>query len=384
MIYGNEEARTPGLRGQKPETVMLNVLPDFVPAAETPLILAETDQPFVAGVIQTPIGAVPVVTAGLRRADFWGGCKARWGVGRMDYAVDPGLYALGRPDANSPVFVTANYKMSFDRLRRSLSGRDGWILVLETAGINVWCAAGKGSFGTAELVRRIFLSGLDRVVQHRRLILPQLSAPGVSAHRVHQYSGFRVVYGPIRAGDLPAFLDAGSRATPEMRRATFGWAERAVLIPIELVEALGGAALILPLFAVVGGVFGEGPFLQSALRAGLTAAGALLTALFAGSVLTPLFLPLLPGRAFSLKGAIAGSLFALLFLVMADIPSRLSAAAWFMMMTALSAFLAMNFTGASTYTSLSGVRKEMRWALPLEIAGGALGFLLWLASFFIQ
>jgi acetyl-CoA decarbonylase/synthase complex subunit gamma len=40
----------------------------------------------------------------------------------------------------------------------------------------------------------------------------------------------------------------------------------------------------------------------------------------------------------------------------------------------------MNFTGASTYTSLSGVRKEMRWAVPVEIAMGGVGLMLWLGS----
>ena len=73
----------------------------------------------------------------------------------MDYRVEPGLYAVGSPTADSPVLVSANYKMSFDRLRSALPGVDAWILVLDTKGINVWCAAGKGTFGTDELVRRI-------------------------------------------------------------------------------------------------------------------------------------------------------------------------------------------------------------------------------------
>ena len=79
--------------------------------------------------------------------------KVRWGIGRMNYRVDPGLYSLGNPDALSPVLVSANYKMSFDRLRESLPGRNAWILVLDTDGVNVWCAAGKGTFGTEELTR---------------------------------------------------------------------------------------------------------------------------------------------------------------------------------------------------------------------------------------
>ena len=69
----------------------------------------------------------------------------------MRYRVDPGLYSLGNPDSSSPVFVSANYRLSFNALRGSLKNSNCWILVLDTKGINVWCAAGKGTFGTEEL-----------------------------------------------------------------------------------------------------------------------------------------------------------------------------------------------------------------------------------------
>jgi hypothetical protein len=39
----------------------------------------------------------------------------------------------------------------------------------DTKGINVWCAAWKGTFGTEELIRRIETSGLAAVVSHRTL-----------------------------------------------------------------------------------------------------------------------------------------------------------------------------------------------------------------------
>jgi len=76
-----------------------------------------------------------------------------------------------------PVLVTANFKMSFDRLRNALPGRDAWILVLDTKGVNVWCAAGKGTFGTSELVARITACGLNQIVSHREVVLPQLQGP---------------------------------------------------------------------------------------------------------------------------------------------------------------------------------------------------------------
>ena len=130
------------------------------------------EQSFVTGSIQTNVGPVPQISSALTWTDRWGSYKARWSIHRMNYKVDPGLYALGRPDDKAPVVVTANYKMTFDRLREALPGRDFWILVLDTKGINVWCAAGKGTFGTEELIDRIASSGLARVVSHRELILP--------------------------------------------------------------------------------------------------------------------------------------------------------------------------------------------------------------------
>ena len=92
----------------------------------------------------------------------------------MGHRVEPGLYSLGNPMPESPVFVTANYTFSFDALRSSLKGIDGYILVLDTQGVNVWCAAGKGTFGTDELVFRITATRLHEVVKHRVVILPQL------------------------------------------------------------------------------------------------------------------------------------------------------------------------------------------------------------------
>ena len=123
------------------------------------------------------INKVPVIATELTLSDRLGAWKARWGIGRMNYIVPAGLYAIGSPTVDSPVIVTANYKMSYDIVRSSLAGRSLWLLVLETFGINVWCAAGKGTFGTEELVRRIEASGLSKLVNHRKIFLPVLGAP---------------------------------------------------------------------------------------------------------------------------------------------------------------------------------------------------------------
>ncbi|MCK9195857.1 MAG: acetyl-CoA synthase subunit gamma [Syntrophales bacterium] len=355
--------------------------------SEVPLRPPRLEQTFVTGSVAGPSGKIPQVLSVLKRLDHWGSIKARWGVGRMHYAVDPGLYALGSPQECSPVLVTANYKMSFDCLREALPGRDAWILVLETEGINVWCAAGKGTFGTEELIRRITASGLKDMVKHRDLILPQLGAPGVAAHLVRKQSGFKVHYGPILARDVAAYLDANLRATAEMRRKAFPLRERAVLIPIEIVATLKPAMIIIPILLLISGFGGEEGFLRNIAHDGIFSLLAFLCAILSGAVLTPLLLPYLPGRAFTSKGIAVGLPLAMVLLYAwgPDLRSWrniLFGGAWLLLIPALSAYLAMNFTGASTYTSLSGVKREMRWALPLEIGAGLSGFATLLASRF--
>ena len=306
----------------------------------------------------------------------------------MHYTIEPGLYALGKPGEGSPVLVTANYKMSFDKLREALPGRDVWILVLDTRGINVWCASGKGTFGTSELVGRIKSSGINQIVSHQELILPQLSGPGVAAHHVKRLSGFKVVYGPIRARDLPTFLDDGLKARPEMRLKTFTTWERLVLIPMELISALKVGLIVMPILFLLALLGKSGEGWTSALSHGFFSVLAILTVILAGAVLAPLLLPWLPGRAFSVKGLSLGvltiaALMAFRWNVWSTWTGLLEILAWLFLIPAASAYLAMNFTGASTYTSLSGVRKEMRWALPLEIGAGIVGIVLWLGSQFI-
>ena len=92
---------------------------------------------FVDSFIDTPIGPVPRVKTSLERSDAAGTISARLGMRRDQYKIAPGLYAVGEPGPDSPVLVTANYKLTFDTLRRALISFDGWILVIDTRGINV-------------------------------------------------------------------------------------------------------------------------------------------------------------------------------------------------------------------------------------------------------
>jgi hypothetical protein len=329
---------------------------------------------WITGWLPTMAGVFPVIATRLTSEDVVGGWRVRWGMGRMGYRINPGLYAVGKPDISSPVIVTANYKLTFDSLRKHLGNINAWILVLDTKGVNVWCAAGKGTFGTEELIRRIKSVNLSSLMKNGTLILPQLGAPGVAAHIVTAQTGFKVIYGPIRAADLPKFLANGLKTDPAMRNVTFTLKERLAVVPVELVQSWK-AALASFVYLIIIGIISGDVLSWSTIPQFLLFLGAILI----GCALVPAFLPFIPGRSFAFKGWLVGIIATLVFVWLSTQNWSMNAA-HLLILPAISAYLALNFTGCSTYTSLSGVKKEMKIALPLLIFSVISGIALQLYS----
>ena len=320
-------------------------------------------------------GPSTYTTSSITLQNRWDHFLARMGYNRNGHQVAPGLYMLGNPGRNSPVVVTANYTLSFDALRSALEGIDCYILVLNTEGINVWCAAGKGTFGTDELVHKIETTNLCTVVNHRVLVLPQLGAPGVSAHKVKKRSTFTVEYGPVRASDLPAYLT--HKATPQMRQVQFTFWDRFTLIPVELTH------VFLPLLTAAVILFYAG---------GVLASAAVVTAILAGVVVFPLLLPWIPTHDFSTKGFILGGLVALPFAVLTFYNNQ-NAVWWqlfgkvathLLVLPPVTAFVALNFTGSTTFTSRSGVRREIFTYIPVMAVLFAAGIIIMISLPLIQ
>jgi protein-tyrosine-phosphatase len=313
-------------------------------------------EPGPGGAVREREMLIRPTTSRITLGNRWDHFLARWGFKRSRHRVEPGLYALGNPTPDSPVLVTANYTLSFDSLRSALAGFEAYILVLDTQGINVWCAAGKGTFGTDELVHRIETTGLHKIVNHCVIILPQLGAPGVAAHEVKKRAGFTVEYGPVRAADLGEYLKT-RKATSEMRRVDFLLGNRLVLIPVELVHVLLPMVIAgIALFFLGGGVMSLG----------------VVSAVLAGVVLFPILLPWLPTPNFSTKGLVLGGAVSLPFVLSAILAHSDWmwwehwgwALAGMVGLSPVTAFLALNFTGSTPFTSRSGVRSEIFAYIP--------------------
>lgn len=339
---------------------------------------------YVDRFIETDAGPVPIIKQQLGKEDIFSTIYVRCGIKRHIYTVSPGLYGIGNPDKHSEVLVTANFKLTFDHLREALDGVNAWILVLDTKGVNVWCAAGKGTFSTRELVKRIKDNVLEKIVAHKRVIVPQLGATGVSARDVKKQSGFRVIYGPIRATDIPVFLKNGRKADKPMRQVTFTLYERFILTPVEIQIVLKPTLITLLVLFILSGI-GPGVFsLSGAWERGLASFFALVAGIISGAFVTPILLPFIPSREFALKGIFTGSLLAIpcILLTAGAVQGIAGILALFLFSVTISSYLAMNFTGTTPFTSPSGVEKEMKRFIPMQLASLVISSGLWIFSAF--
>ncbi|MCK9420747.1 MAG: acetyl-CoA synthase subunit gamma [Nitrospirae bacterium] len=334
---------------------------------------------WTTGTLATPAGAVYTVSTEWSRCDTWGMIKSRMSAFRMNYAITPGLYAVGGPTKDADVFVTANYKLTFDILRRELKGMNVWVLVLDTKSINVWCAAGKGTFGTDELIKRITEAKLDSVVGHRRIILPQLGAVGVNASEVQKKTGFRVSFGPIEARDIPAYVQAGYKKTKEMGAIRFSMLDRLVLTPMEINPAMKKFPWVAGGILLFFGLQPQGLLFEQAWFNGLPFLVLALLAVLAGALVTPVLLPFVPFRSFAIKGWIMGVLsmsLALPFFGPVSTQDPILLSVVYLLFPALSSYLALQFTGATTFTGMSGVKKELKIGIPFYIGAVSVSLLL--------
>lgn len=176
--------------------------------------------------------------------------------------TEVGLRRVGQPHRRSPVLVTCNFHLTVERLTTTLreGGVDAWLLIADSKGVNVWCAAGAGELDTGSVVSVVKTSRIADEVDHRTLILPPLAAPSVRVDELRRRTGWKSRWGPVRAGDLPRYLAGPWLRDEPMRRVTYDPAERldtalGSLFPFYVAGAVGVGLLrrrLVPSYLAVG------------------------------------------------------------------------------------------------------------------------------------
>jgi NAD-dependent dihydropyrimidine dehydrogenase PreA subunit len=169
----------------------------------------------------------------------------------LPHATRPGLYPIGTPGRDAPLLCTGNFTLTVRRMKDVLAGHNVWLLVANSHGINVWCAAGGGHLTHHSVIAALRSSEIGEHVDHRTIVLPQLAATGVERKRIRETTGWEPKWGPARLEDLPAFLDRGLRVKKEERSMRFPLWERLEMAITWFLPMVVAAAVVLGL--TVGG-----------------------------------------------------------------------------------------------------------------------------------
>ncbi|MGE4553320.1 MAG: mercury methylation corrinoid protein HgcA [Desulfovibrionaceae bacterium] len=342
------------------------------------------DHPRMAdGVVATPAGEVVRVRTRVGLGERLAALAAGLEPERAAHHVVPALYAVGDPGPDTPVLACSNHKSEFDALRtglgRSRTGRNAWILVLDTQGRRAWTAARQGYATTSGLMAAAEAANLRAIAPHGVLLLPPQFATVLSLQEAAEATGFEAVWGPHRPDDAGACLDAGLRCDEAMRRPRFPLAERLALAPAALwrLRRVAFWALVACLVLSAPGPWGLS--MRHAAADGQLLALALLLGVLAGAVLTPALLPWLPGRALAVRGACAGLLAALpLVLALGARPGPLASAALTLAVAATASRLASDLARTPEHPELADAAGDPRRFGPWQWIAAALAVILWL------
>lgn len=137
-----------------------------------------------------------------------------------------GEIKIGNPDRTSPVFLTCNYHLTVKRVKRALHKIDCYLLVANSNGHNVWCGATGGHFTNHDVISVLKTSGIEKLVDHKNVILPQLAATGIETKYIQKKTRWKVIWGPVYAKNIRAFIENNFKKRIEMREVRFSLVQR--------------------------------------------------------------------------------------------------------------------------------------------------------------
>jgi len=118
--------------------------------------------------------------------------------------VEPGLRTFGNPDRNAPVLYTTNFALTYYTVKEDFKDIDCYLLVIDTEGISVESAIAGGKLTAEKVAEAIKESGIEKMVDHRRIVSPGLAAR--ISGETEEASGWEVLVGPRDSAGIKPFL----------------------------------------------------------------------------------------------------------------------------------------------------------------------------------
>jgi acetyl-CoA decarbonylase/synthase complex subunit gamma len=121
--------------------------------------------------------------------------------------VQPGLYEINDPGADSPVMVTTNFSITYFSVANEVdgSGNPGWLLVADAEGMSVLTAWAAGKFDAERIAKSVKSADIEDKISHRKLIIPG-HVSVLLGELEEELPGWEIQVGPREAVDLAAYL----------------------------------------------------------------------------------------------------------------------------------------------------------------------------------
>ena len=120
--------------------------------------------------------------------------------------VEPKIYPIGEPDANSPVMFTTNFSLTYYTVESDVEASrvPSYILVVDTEGTSVLTAYSGDKLNEKTVADAMTKFGLDKLVKHRKLIIPGYVA--VMSGKLEEATNWEILVGPRECSMLPKYL----------------------------------------------------------------------------------------------------------------------------------------------------------------------------------
>ncbi len=121
--------------------------------------------------------------------------------------VQPGLYEINNPTAESAVLVTTNFSITYFSVANEVesSGLPAWLLVTDAEGMSVLTAWAAGKFDAERIAKAVRSFNVADKISQKRVVLPGHVAV-LSGELEGELPGWEIRVGPRDAVDIPKFM----------------------------------------------------------------------------------------------------------------------------------------------------------------------------------